>query len=212
MNKKIVFIAGLFIALVLIGNVLAALNVKIGSGIMILRAETGDEIERSILVINDNDFPVNIELTASGDLAEDITIKDDNFTLQAGEKKKAFFTIYVKRAGKTESRVNVQFTPIDGKNRGVLSSKITVVAAGEDVNVDENVDENTETEDNSSKKSVSGSITGNIVVGKINKNIIAFGTTLILALVFIVILIIYYIKFKKKTKESEETKKEVKTK
>lgn len=218
MNKKTVFI-GLLMTFILIGNVLAALDVKIGNGIMILRAETGDKIEKSILVINDNNFSVNIKLTASGDLADDITIKDDNFTLGPGEEKKAFFTIDVKKAGETESRVNVQFTPVGGKNGGVLSSKITVIASdnlndgADDENVDEVVDTNADDDTNDNTNSSSTGITGN-VIGKLDKNMIALGTTLILALVFIVVLIIYYRSKKKTMKNEEKIEKErvVKTK
>ena len=207
MDKKIVFIVSLLITFVLIGNVLA-ITASIGNARMILRAEIGDKIEKSILVKNVNDVAVNVALTASGDLKDYIIIKDINFTLEPGDEKKAFFTIEVKKSGTTESKINVQFTPVGEKNGVGLSSTIIIIADGtsldedtDDANIDKNTDAESDT--NSSMKSVSGSITGNIAVGKLDKNMIAFGTTLILALVFIAVLIIYYAKFKKKAEKSE---------
>lgn len=194
---------GLLMTLMLIGSVLA-ITASIGNARMILDdAKTGDTIERSIAVKNTNDVAVKIKLFATGDLAEDIKIKDDNFTLNAGEEKKAFFTIKVKKAGETESKINVQFTPVDGKNGAGLSSTIIVVASGEDVNdgEDTNADTNTGNSNDHTNSSSTG-ITGN-VIGKLDKNMIALGTTLIVALVFIVVLIIYY-RPKKKIKNGDE--------
>ncbi|MDD5191952.1 MAG: hypothetical protein PHH54_04990 [Candidatus Nanoarchaeia archaeon] len=202
MDKKFVLI-GLLMTLMLIGSVLA-ITASIGNARMILDdAKTGDTIERSIAVKNTNDVAVKIKLFATGDLAEDIKIKDDNFTLNAGEEKKAFFTIKVKKAGETESKINVQFTPVDGKNGAGLSSTIIVVASGEDVNdgEDTNADTNTGNSNDHTNSSSTG-ITGN-VIGKLDKNMIALGTTLIVALVFIVVLIIYY-RPKKKIKNGDE--------
>lgn len=196
----------LLMTFMLIGNVLA-ITASIGNARMILTAETGDTIEKSILVKNVNDVAVKIELFATGDLAEDITIKDDNFTLQPGEEEKAYFTIDVKKSGKTESKINVQFTPVDGKNGAGLSSTIIVIAGGENVD-----DGDTNTDTNANTNSSSTGITGN-VIGKLDKNMIALGSTLIIALVFIVVLIIYYRSRKKVNSEKKsEEEKVVKTK
>lgn len=204
MNKKIVFVVSLLIISFLIGNVLA-ITVSIGNAKMVVYANTGETVEKSILVQNTNDVALNIELFASGDLEDDITIKDTNFTLQPGEEKKAYFTIDVKKAGETESKINVQFTPLDGKNGAGLSSTIIVIAGEGNADDDTNTDNGNDNSNNSS----STGITGN-VIGKINKNWIALGTTIILAIIFIVVLIIYYTKFKKKTKENTEKTKEEK--
>ena len=90
-------------------------------------AEVGDKFERSVLVINDNDIPVNINVTASGDLADDIKIIDKTFTLQPGEQKKARFTLEIKSAGTTTNRINVAFQAIN-KTGGGMSSVITINA------------------------------------------------------------------------------------
>lgn len=218
MNKKTIFIFSLLISLVLIGNVLA-ITASIGNARMILRAETGDKLEKSILIKNVNNVSVDIELTASGDLEDYITVKDNNFRLEPGEEKKAFFTIEVKKSGTTESKINVQFTPVGEKNGVGLSSTITVIASG--VNSDEdsdnmNIDENTDVESaDSSERAVSGSITGKVVVKSLDKKyIIAFVITGIVFVVFVVLLIIYYVRFKKHMPKeiSKEKNKDIKEK
>ena len=106
----------------------SAITGSIGNARMILHAEQGDTIEKSVLVKNVNDVAVDIELTASGDLADYVDIQDEKFTLRAGEEKKAYFTIEVKKAGTTETKINVKFTPQEGKNGVGLSSTIIIIA------------------------------------------------------------------------------------
>lgn len=203
MNKKTLVIAiFLILTLILITNVLA-ITASIGNARMILRAETGDVIEKSIRVINNNDVAVNIILTASGDLQDSITIKDKNFTLEPSEEKNAFFTIKITKTGTTESKINVQFTPVDGKNGAGLSSTIVVIASGEGLNEDDNGADNNsdETENNSSSASTSTSITGKISVGEIDKKVlVAILSTGITLIAFIVLLVVYYTKVKKENK------------
>lgn len=198
MDKKIVFIVGFLMTLMLVSNVLA-ITAKIGNGIMILKAETGDVVEKSILVINDNDVAVNIELTADGELAKGITIKDKSFTLQPGEEKKAYFTIKANEESVTESRINVKFTPVGEKSGAVLSSKITFVAIGETV-----ADDTKDSENQANSNSASGSVTGKVIAGDLEKKyIVALIITGITVVVFIVVIIIYY-KTEKKAIESEK--------
>jgi preprotein translocase subunit SecG len=107
----------------------SAITGSIGNARMILRdVETGDTIERSILVKNVNDVSVDIELFAEGDLEDSIDIKDNNFRLEPQTEKKAYFTIKVKKPGTTETKINVKFTPIEGGNGVGLSSTIIIVA------------------------------------------------------------------------------------
>jgi len=208
MNKKILVVAVLLLSLILITNVLA-ITASIGNARMILRAETGDTLEKSILVKNINNVSVNIVLTASGDLQDSITIKDKNFTLQPNEEKNVAFTIKVTKAGTTESKINVQFTPVSGKNGAGLSSTIVVIASGEslddsvnedDNNADVNTGDNSDSSDNTSSPSTKTSISGRIFVGIDKKLMAVLLSTLITFIAFIVLLIVYYTKFKKKGK------------
>lgn len=126
-KKSVVFALFLLLILASVSHVLAITG-SIGNARMILRVTQGDKIDKSILVKNVNDVAVNIELNALGDLAEDITIKDKQFTLQPGEEKKAYFTVYVRKAGTSEAKINVKFSPIDGGNGVGLSSTVIVIA------------------------------------------------------------------------------------
>lgn len=141
-------ILGIFILLLMIfvSNVYAITG-SIGNARMVLRPELGDKIEKSILVRNINDVPVNIELVVLGDLEKYITIKDNNFTLQPEEERKAFFVIDVQKGGVTETKINVKFTPTDGENGVGLSSTIILIVEEEEgdwnlLNLFDNKEEN----------------------------------------------------------------------
>lgn len=99
---------------------------KIGNARMILNLEQGDSLDKSILVINDNNLSLQIDLVAVGDNASIINIKDSNFVLNPGEQKNAGFTINApSSSGRYENRINVKFTPIGSNETGVgLSSQV----------------------------------------------------------------------------------------
>jgi hypothetical protein len=129
-NKKHSMLIGFALIFLLSFSMVSAITGSIGNARMILRVETGDTIDRTILVKNVNNVSVEMELYATGDLESDITVHDSSFTLLAGEEKKAAFTIEVKNSGTTESYINVKFTPTDGKNGVGLSSTVIVIAEG----------------------------------------------------------------------------------
>ena len=126
-KKSVVLLVFLFLILASFIYV-SAITGSIGNARMVLRANLGDKIDKSILVKNVNNVSINIELNAEGDLAEDIIIKDKEFTLSPGEEKKASFTINVKKSGTTESKINVKFSPVEGGTGVGLSSTIIVIA------------------------------------------------------------------------------------
>ena len=130
---KRVLVSGMLIFLLCV-SFTSAITGSIGNARMILREvdgrdiEVGDVIERTILVKNVNDVSVDIELFASGDLAEDTTVVDDKFTLGAGEEKKAQFRIKVTKSGTTETNINVKFSPQDEGNGVGLTSTVIIIA------------------------------------------------------------------------------------
>ena len=129
-NKS--FLVGLvfiFILIIsLIGSV-SAITGSLGNSRMILRANAGDTIEKYVLVKNVNEEEIKIGLRASGDLAEYIKLKENEFTIAPGGERKAYFTIKVPSNGTTESRIEVTFIKSDGKGSGVgLTSTIIVIA------------------------------------------------------------------------------------
>lgn len=89
-----------------------------------LDPKVGDIFERAINVDNRNEVPVDIELSVSGDLEKGIEILENNFRLEPGEKRDVEFTIKVVKAGSTETKINVKFTPVEGGNGVGLSSTI----------------------------------------------------------------------------------------
>ena len=129
MNSKKSVVLLVFLFLILASFIyVSAITGSIGNARMVLRANLGDKIDKSILVKNVNNVSINIELNAEGDLAEDIIIKDKEFPLSPGEEKKASFTINVKKSGTTESKINVKFSPVEGRTGVGLSSTIIVIA------------------------------------------------------------------------------------
>jgi hypothetical protein len=233
MDKKIIIGSlSLLLVVVLISNVFA-ITASIGNARMILRAEVGDEIEKSIRVINDNDVAVDILLTVEGDLIDDIELVDEEFRLEPQEEKKAYFKIDVNTEGKTESTINVQFTPVDGKNGAGLSSTVIVIAVGEgeldeeeeeeeededeeneeeeENEVIDNDDEEVDVDTNEEEEEKNPEITGNVIgINKISGMGFAVLTTSIVLLIFIVVICIYYMK--KDDKKKDDKKKKVKTK
>ena len=128
MVKKVASVFLILLFIMVFMSSVCAITGSIGNARMILRAETGDKIEKYILVKNTNDIPVNIELSVSGDLEKDIEIKDAEFSLGPNEKKKAYFVIKVREEGTTETKINVKFSPVDEGNGVGLSSTVIVIA------------------------------------------------------------------------------------
>lgn len=173
-----------FVCLILI-SFTSAITGNIGNAKMILRAETGDEIEKYILVRNINDVSLDIELTPSGDLGGDIEMIDDSFTLLPGEEKNARFIVYVKEVGTTEGAIEIKFTPTDeedGKNGVGLKSTVIVIAEkgswfGDD-------EEETEEEIDPSTVSITGNVLGNSGDGN---------SLLVIAMILVIFLLVLMI-------------------
>jgi hypothetical protein len=129
-KKKLSLILAMFMFLFLISNVYAITG-KIGNGKMIVTLEEGETLDRTIRVINDNEVSLNITLFASGDLADDIEIIDESFILAAGDEKRARFKLEAKEIGNFESRINVQFAPVEGGSGVGLSATVITKIVGE---------------------------------------------------------------------------------
>lgn len=108
----------------------SAITASIGNSRMILYPEPGQSIDKYILVKNVNNVSVQIDLTVSGDLADGIKIKDNNFTLQPGDEKKAYFTVTPKVEGTTQTHILVRYTPPQGSGVGLTSTVIVVASKG----------------------------------------------------------------------------------
>jgi hypothetical protein len=197
--KRVKILMSCFLFLLIIFSSVSpvlAITGSIGNARMVLRAEKGEEIQKYILVKNVNDVPVNIELFPTGDLEDSIFIIDSEFSLSAGEEKKAYFTIKAQKEGTTETKVNVKFTPQDEGNGVGLSSTIILIVGGENSNTNSG-----NSEDNNTgfsfdiKNPVTGKVTGD-GLGTVG---IAVMVTAIVFIIFIVIAVFAY----KKNKRSD---------
>ncbi|MAG07483.1 hypothetical protein CMI46_01560 [Candidatus Pacearchaeota archaeon] len=129
-KKKLSLVLAMFMFIFLISNVYAITG-KIGNGKMIVTLEEGEVLDRTIRVINDNDISLNITLFAAGDLVDDIEIIDESFVLAVGEEKRARFKLEAKEIGNYESRINVQFAPVEGGSGVGLSATVITKIVGE---------------------------------------------------------------------------------
>lgn len=198
MKKKIVSVLAVFIVLMFLGEVLAITG-SIGNARMILRAKTGDKIEKYVLVKNINDVPLNIKLFATGDLEKDIKLNEEEFRLEAGEEKKAYFTIKVTKEGTTETKINVQFSPDDGPGVGLSSTVIVISGEGNAADLEtEETTENTEEQENGGVSIT----TGHAIAQKFSP--VTIGLT-ITAIIF-VILITLLLAASKKNKSKKRVK------
>ena len=191
----------LFIAILVLSISVYALTGSIGNARMVLKAEVGDTIQKYVLVKNVNDEAVNISLSASGNLTKETKILDNNFILQPGEDKKAYFTIKPRQPGTYETRISVQFSPLDKGNSVGLSSVIILIVYGqgelpEEEAIEPEIDETIEENDNSG-------ITGNVIFEEVDLSLIALIAMSLLTIVLIVLLIFLVTRKSKLKKRSD---------
>ena len=136
-NISLVIVAVFLISFLSLNVLASGITASIGNSRMVLRLETGETIEKYILVRNVNDQKVTVDLSSTGELADRVKIKDESFELEPGEEKNAYFTISARDEGTTETKINVKFTPKEGNGVG-LTSTVIVIASGEPV-MDEDV-------------------------------------------------------------------------
>ncbi len=188
MNK----IANVIFVILLILPIANAITGSIGNAKAIIRTQVqpGETtvIERTLLVKNVNDVPLNITLEPDDVLKDIVELIDEKFVLQPGEEKKARFNLNIDRPGTYDGRISVFFTPQTKGNGVVLASSLVIYASGKgDFPVEqpeENVTEIVETpEDNETgvKISVGGEKTSSS-----SKN----NSTLIFIIIMIVILLL----------------------
>jgi hypothetical protein len=193
--KMIPKVLALVLMFLFIISPITAITAKIGNAKAIVNADVGDELRRTVLVRNTNDVDVIINIFASGDLEEYITIIDNNFTLRPDEFKKARYEVEVKKGGTTTTNINVQFTPTDEGNGVGLSAELIIKTDGQE---DEEDYEESNEEDKANNDSNTGvtigfnnPVTGNVVGSGNVSNEVVFGilSTLVILLVFVGLLI-----------------------
>ena len=200
-QKRIQIMIIIFIGLIIINSFsISAITGSIGNARMILYPEvngwTTTTIEKTILVKNVNNVSVNISLKMDENSSKFIEIIDKEFILEPSTEKRAQFVIKVKKEGTYEGKINVFFSPSEGKEAGVVLPSTIIVVAKKDQNG------NTNNEDNSEKDSrLNTPVIENVIRNsKISPVIIiSFVSTLILLVVLI--FLIYSLNSKKKKLE-----------
>ncbi|MCX6711528.1 MAG: hypothetical protein NT139_00625 [Candidatus Woesearchaeota archaeon] len=147
--KKIIISLILVLLIIPIAN---AITGSIGNAKAIIKTEVipGETtvLERTILVKNVNDIPLNITLEPDDVLKDIIEIFDEKFVLQPGEEKKARFNLNIERPGTYDGRISVFFTPGNKEAGVVLASNLIINAYGEGDFPEEQPVENTTIENN----------------------------------------------------------------
>ncbi|MFA4953635.1 MAG: hypothetical protein WC584_05405 [Candidatus Pacearchaeota archaeon] len=208
-QKRIQITIVIFIGLAIM-NILSvsAITGSIGNARMILYPEvngwTTTTIEKTILVKNTNNVSVNISLKMDENSSKFIEIIDKEFVLEPNTEKKAQFIIKVKKEGKYEGKINVFFSPVEGKEAGVVLPSTIIVVASKESKYNEK--ENNSDETNNANAPITENATGSSKISPVI--IISFVSTLIL--LGVLVFLIYFLKSKKKKiekKRNDKTKK-----
>lgn len=163
-------------------------------------------IERSILVNNVNDVPIDIALEVDESGKEFIELIDSEFSLQPNNNKKAHFLVKVKKEGRYEGRINVFFSPSDPETKQpgvVLSSQIVVNAAKSHDYQEIETGNEEKGDDENGQSPVTGA-----VVGDGEKDVKGLGLMLSTTLVLVIALggLLYYMNTKKYAKTNSKKK------
>src|SRR3989344_4078583 len=134
----------LIASLVILGSLVYAAGVTgaIGNGVTVIprqNVEYGKQvvIDRELIIINKNDFRINVTLAVGNEIKDIIQLIDEEFPLDAKQEKKAKFKIILKDNYEHSGKINVYFKPNEG-NGVVLASKLTIL--GDKLNDEDNQD------------------------------------------------------------------------
>jgi len=125
MKKSFTFGFVFTLLILLTGSVfVSAITGSMGNARMILYPEvngwTNTVIEKTILVRNVNDVPINIKLETDEEGSKFIELVDEEFILEPDEERKAQFVVKVKKEDTYEGRINVFFSPAEEEGPGVV--------------------------------------------------------------------------------------------
>ena len=214
MKKVVVCSTFAVVLLILMNSVfVSAITGSIGNARMILSenlypelgkldGKTTVTIEKSILVRNVNNIPVNMTLKVDPEGGEFIEIIDDNFILEAGNdeatEKRARFNINIKDEGSYEGKINVFFAPLDSEQPGVVLSSTIIVNA--------NSEEDSGNSSDDGENINSYPITGWATKGGLTNWAIALGISTLILIILLGVLIFWH----QKKINKREMKKEIK--
>ena len=125
---RLVLFCFAFLLIILFISSVSALVAKIGNARIIVNVKTGETLQKSIKIINDNPVPVKIELVPSGEIKDAITIRNNNFILKPNSEKNVYFIIKAVKYGKNEGHLIVKFTPIEGGEGVAIPAEIIIIS------------------------------------------------------------------------------------
>lgn len=152
LDKKWIF-GIVFLFLVLSSVCVFAIEGALQGAVIVVTTEvdgiSATNIQKSVTVKNRNEIPIQVEFIPDEDGEKFLDMAEENITLQPNEQGKVNFFVQVKNPGTYVGKINILFTPLEGKEPGVaLSSKITVIANSNQEEDDDEDDENDEDEEN----------------------------------------------------------------
>lgn len=209
--KNILIITTVLLFLISFVYTASAITATIGNSRMVLRLSPGELVEKSILVRNINNVSVEINLTATGDLADSVVLKNPSFFLAPGEEKNADFTIKATKQGMTETKVNVMFTQAEGG--GVVLSSNVIVISGNVTETGSDTDSNSlNSTSNSSTYQNSSSIQNKTSKSTEKDSSSGLWMSIGIPLILVIILFVLFIYSKKSGKNDNAEKKEAQIK
>lgn len=84
------------------------------------------EFEESVIVNNNNDFPVEVILSSSGDWEDRIKLEKENLELEAREREEVFYTVNIEKQGDYFGDILVTFKDPKGSNELSLTQRLIV--------------------------------------------------------------------------------------
>jgi hypothetical protein len=208
-KKEYVLVTVIFIGLMILSQfaLVSAITGSMGNARMVLYPEVNGlintVIEKSILVKNVNDVPIDIKLEVDEGSTDFLEVVNEEFVLQPGEEKRAEFKVKVKDPGKYEGKINVFFSEAGDEKSGgvVLSSNIIVIAKNPNDSSEESEEENSENSESENP------ITGEVVLeDNKERNPIGIFLTITTAILIIVLIILFILSEKSRKKKVEEIK------
>ncbi|MEK6934902.1 MAG: hypothetical protein AABW46_03415 [Nanoarchaeota archaeon] len=157
MNKKLLvlfLLLGILIVLLIKFALAQGVTGAIGNPITVIHRQNvteGEEvvIDRELIVINKNDFPVDVTLEPSVEIEDIIELLDEEFTIEANQEKRARFKIILEDNFIHSGKIIVNFKSPEGDRIG-LASKITILGDdvdGEDPDEENEIDEGEDPEE-----------------------------------------------------------------
>lgn len=103
----------ILLGLILVIPIVCAFTATISNPRMVLyeNITAGETLtmNNSVIVVNDNDYKTSIKIKPLGDWKDKIQIPENNFTLDAWERKEVFYKIEINKAGAYVGDVLVTF-------------------------------------------------------------------------------------------------------